>query len=140
MTIIYLIIYILISFILSKIISIGLVILPFIIIGKSSFKFSEEKWEKILDKIKFKGILIYILISYLISIIINTFISKFIWKSIFNRIIGVETLDKFYLIIPLILFIRLIYKFIFKREELYKIANNFNNKKYDSIEDTNESE
>ncbi|WP_294363783.1 hypothetical protein [uncultured Clostridium sp.] len=140
MTIIYLIIYILISFILSKAIGIGIVILPFIIIGKSPFKLNEEKWEEIIDKIKFKGIFLVMLILFVVGIIITSFISKFIWQIIFNRIIGIETLDKFYLIIPLILFIRLIYKCIFKRDELYKIANNFNNKKYDSIEDTNESE
>lgn len=132
MSLLYLIIYIVVFLILFKAMFIGLILLFTFIIGKI-IKFDGEKWEKILNKIKFKGFMIFILVVYLINTMLIVFISKGIGTLLMSRFNNYMFFEKAYLLILLIINIKLIYKIIFKRDELMIIANKFNDNIKNSI-------
>lgn len=132
MSLVYLIIYIGVSLLLFKAMYIGLFLLFTFIIGKI-IKFNEEKWEYILNNIKFKGIMIFMLTIYSINIILISIISKSIWSFVISRFNSYIFIEKAYLLIPLILIIKLIYKILFKRDKLITMANKFNDNIKNSI-------
>lgn len=132
MSLVYLIIYIGVSLLLFKAMYIGLFLLFTFIIGKI-IKFNEEKWEYILNNIKFKGIMIFMLTIYSINIILISIISKSIWSFVISRFNVYIFIEKAYLLIPLILIIKLIYKILFKRDKLITMANKFNDNIKNSI-------
>ena len=127
MNLVYLIIYISIFLILFKVMYIGLFLLFTFIIGKV-IKFNEEKWEYIFSKIRFKGFMIFIFSIYLINIILISILSKITWNLIASRFKEYMFFEKVYLLIPLMLIIKLIYKILFKRDELITMARKFNDK------------
>ena len=132
MSLVYLIIYIGVSLLLFKAMYIGLFLLFTFIIGKI-IKFNEEKWEYILNNIKFKGIMIFMLTIYSMNIILILIISKSIWSFVISRFNVYIFIEKAYLLIPLILIIKLIYKILFKRDKLITMANKFNDNIKNSI-------
>lgn len=132
MSLVYLIIYIGVSLLLFKAMYIGLFLLFTFIIGKI-IKFNKEKWEYILHNIKFKGIMIFMLTIYSINIILISIISKSIWSFVISRFNSYIFIEKAYLLIPLILIIKLIYKILFKRDKLITMANKFNDNIKNSI-------
>lgn len=132
MSLVYLIIYIGVSLLLFKAMYIGLFLLFTFIIGKI-IKFNEEKWEYILNNIKFKGIMIFMLTIYSINIILISIISKSIWSFVISTFNSYIFIEKAYLLIPLILIIKLIYKILFKRDKLITMANKFNDNIKNSI-------
>lgn len=132
MSLVYLIIYIGVSLLLFKAMYIGLFLLFTFIIGKI-IKFNKEKWEYILNNIKFKGIMIFMLTIYSMNIILILIISKSIWSFVISRFNVYIFIEKAYLLIPLILIIKLIYKILFKRDKLITMANKFNDNIKNSI-------
>ncbi len=127
MSLVYLVIYIGIFLILFKIMYVALFLLFTFIIGKA-IKFNEEKWEYIFKKIKFKGFILFLFNIYLINIILVFVLSKNVWNSLMSRFGSYTFFEKAYLLIPLILLIKLIYKILFKRDELILMSDKFNDK------------
>jgi len=125
MSLIYLIIYISIFIIIFKAMSIGMILLLTFIIGKI-MKFDEKKWKYILNKIKFKGFMIFMLIIYLLNIILIGMISKGIGKLLVSKFNNYVFFEKTYILILMILIIKLIYKILFKRNDLIIMADKFN--------------
>lgn len=127
MSLVYLVIYIGIFLILFKIMYVALFLLFTFIIGKA-IKFNEEKWEYIFKKIKFKGFILFLFNIYLINIILVFVLSKNVWNLLMSRFGSYTFFEKAYLLIPLILLIKLIYKILFKRDELILMSDKFNDK------------
>ena len=127
MSLVYLVIYIGIFLILFKIMYVALFLLFTFIIGKV-IKFNEEKWEYIFKKIKFKGFILFLFNIYLINIILVFVLSKNGWNLFMSRFGSYTFFEKAYLLIPLILLIKLIYKILFKRDKLILMSDKFNDK------------
>lgn len=119
--------FLLFIYIFYKIVFVFLLLLG-VLIGSKLFKMDENKWDDFLkNKLKFKFIVIYLGAIFLLSIIFITILSKYTYEKLilyFNPNLS----EKIYWILPTYLILKLIYKCIFKREEIEKIKEYFSYK------------
>lgn len=97
-----------------------------IFIFSKIFRFDESKWERLFrDKLDFKRIIGILLSIYVVNIVILTIISKFIYLSSSKNFPVIYVGENFYLIVPCIYIIKIIYKFNYKRKELIDMSEKF---------------